>query len=199
MNLCKYFKLASALPTPKESGPSMHATTEANKAVERALERETEAKSIGRKRKHTSTFTTEEWATIGKYVAENRNAKASRKNGVGESTVRLFKSKYPAALKAKVQAEVEEDMEAIPTGRHGRPLLIGEQDKDVQKYIFAFHDAGPAISTSLTITAAEENLRREASPRPACPPHHGQLFWTEDRSRPDNAGGDEDHGCVCAS
>jgi len=50
MSLRKYFKPASALPTPKESGLSMHATTEANKAVERALQRETEAESTGRKK-----------------------------------------------------------------------------------------------------------------------------------------------------
>lgn len=46
-------------------------------------------------------------------------------------------------------------MEVIPTGRHGRPLLLWEQDKYVQKYICAFPDAGAVISTSLTITAAE--------------------------------------------
>ena len=87
MSLRKYFKPASALPTLKESGLSMHATTEANKAVERALQRETEAKSTGRKRKYTSTFTLKERAAIGKYAAENGNTKACRKYGVGESTV----------------------------------------------------------------------------------------------------------------
>ena len=92
MSLGKYFKPANALPTYKESGLSMHATTEVNKAVERALQRETEAKSTGRKRKCTSTFTPKERAAIGKYAAENGNAKTSRKYGVGESTVRLFKS-----------------------------------------------------------------------------------------------------------
>ena len=50
MSLRKYFKPASALPTLKESGLSMHATTEANKAVERALQRETEAESTSRKK-----------------------------------------------------------------------------------------------------------------------------------------------------
>ena len=64
MSLRKYFKPANALPTPKESGLSMHATTEANKAVEKALWRETEAESTGRKRKYTSTFTPEERAAI---------------------------------------------------------------------------------------------------------------------------------------
>ena len=61
MSLHKHFKPANALPTPKESGLSMHATTEANKAVE----------STGRKRKYTSTFIPEERAAIGKYAAEN--------------------------------------------------------------------------------------------------------------------------------
>ena len=76
MSLRKYFKPVNALPTPKESGLSMHATTEANKAVEKALWRETEAESTGRKRKYTSTFTPEERAAIWKYAAENGNAKA---------------------------------------------------------------------------------------------------------------------------
>ena len=60
MSLGKYFKPANALPTHKESGLSMHATTEVNKAVERALQRETEAKSTGRKRKCMSTFSKSE-------------------------------------------------------------------------------------------------------------------------------------------
>ena len=67
----------------------------------------------------------------------------------------MFKSKYLAALKAKVKAGVEEDVEAIPTGTCGRPLLLGELEKDVQKYICVLHDAGAAISTSLTIAVAE--------------------------------------------
>ena len=67
----------------------------------------------------------------------------------------MFKSKYLAALKAKVKAGVEEDMEAIPTRRCSWPLILGELDKDIQKYICALSDAGAAISTSLTIAAAE--------------------------------------------
>ena len=67
----------------------------------------------------------------------------------------MFKSKYLAALKAKVKAGVKEDVEAITTGRRGRPLLLGELNKDVQKYICALRDAWAAISTSVTIAAAE--------------------------------------------
>lgn len=51
----KYFKPASALPTPKKTGLSTHATEEANKAVERALQSERETKAACTKRKYTST------------------------------------------------------------------------------------------------------------------------------------------------
>ena len=77
-------------------------------------------------------FTPEERAAVGKYAAENGNAKASRKYGKAQFDCSSL-STYLAALKAKVKTGVEEDVEAIPTGRRGRPLLLGELDKDAQK------------------------------------------------------------------
>ena len=72
MSLRKYFKPVSMLPTPEKIGLSTLATTEANKAIERALESERETKAADMKRKYTSTFTPENHA-------ENGNARASKK------------------------------------------------------------------------------------------------------------------------
>ena len=53
-------KLPGALPAPGRTGLTMHATAEANKTVEMAIESEKECKSGGMKGKYTSTFTLED-------------------------------------------------------------------------------------------------------------------------------------------
>ena len=71
-------------------------------------------------------------AEIGKYAAENGNAAAVHKYGIGESTTRLFKTKYLAALSTQMKNGDSEPVTAIAPGRRGRPLLLGELDKKVQ-------------------------------------------------------------------
>ena len=152
---------------------------EANKAVERVLQgAETTKRAAGTKRKYTSTFTPEDRAEIGKYAAENGNTRASKKYCVAESTVRLFKSKYLAALKTNTEAGIEEEVRAIPAGKRGRPLLLGELDKDVQKYISALRDAGVAIGTKITIAAAEGIIM--AHNRSLLVQHGGYIELTRD-------------------
>lgn len=134
MSLCKYFKPVSTLATLEKAGLSTLATAEANKAVERVLQcAETTTLTAGMKRKYTLIFTSEVRKKIAKYAAENGNTRVSKKYCVAESTVRLFKSKYLAALKSDTEAGIEEEVRAIPAGKRGRPLLLGELEKDVQK------------------------------------------------------------------
>ena len=97
-----FFKSTNALPTAKDTGLSEHVIRDANKAVENAQKEQqvSEAPPVKKKRKYTVTFSPEDTVQIGKYAAENGNAAAVRKYGVGESTARLFKTKYLAALRA---------------------------------------------------------------------------------------------------
>ena len=181
MSLRKYFKPVSMLLTPEKAGLPTFATAEANKAVERALEsgkESTGTKAAGMKRKYTSTFTPEDRAKIGKYAAENGNTRASKKFCVAESTARSFKSKYLAALKTNVEAGTDEQVKAIPAGKRGRLLLLGELDKDVQKYISALRDAGVAIGTKITIAAAEGIVM--AHNRSLLVQHGGHIELTRD-------------------
>ena len=110
----------------------------------------TEAPPVKKKRKYTVRFSPEDRAQIGKYAAENGNAAVVRKYGVGESTARLFKTKYLAALCAQMKNGDSEPVMAIAPGR-GRPLLLGELDKKVQAYVRAVRDAGGSIGSSLQL------------------------------------------------
>ena len=72
--------------------------TVTKKAVSRVLT--LTEQSTSRKRKVYSVFSDEQRATIGQYAADDGNAAAVKKfkggfdNGLGESTVRLFKKRY---------------------------------------------------------------------------------------------------------
>ena len=94
MSLLRYFKSANRLPTADEAGLPTTVTAEVNKAVEKALHGASKVEK-SKKRKYTTAFTPEDRAAIGRYAAENGNAKAVKKfkatHDVGESTVRLFK------------------------------------------------------------------------------------------------------------
>ena len=94
------------LPTAEDTGLSEHVIREANKAVESAQKEQevSEVSPVKKRRKDTVTFSPEDRAQIGKYAAENGNAAAVRKYGVGESTARLFKKKYLAALRAQMSS-----------------------------------------------------------------------------------------------
>ena len=76
MSLRRYFKPANKLPTADKAGQSANVVKEVNQVVTRTLER-TEA-SAGKKRKYTTTFTTED-AAIARYAALNGNSAAANK------------------------------------------------------------------------------------------------------------------------
>ena len=92
MSLPKFFNPTNALPTAKDTGLSEHVIREANKALENSQKGQqvSEDPPVKKTRKYTTTFSPEDRAEIGKHAAENRNAAAVRKYGVGESTARLF-------------------------------------------------------------------------------------------------------------
>ena len=111
------------------------------------------------KRKYTS-FRAEQRASIGHNTAEHSNAAAVKKfksnfeQGLGESTVQLFKKKYLKELqKAKESVPVGEIplVKEIAVKTRGRPLLVGEFDSDVQLYIKALRKAGTLVSVPVVL------------------------------------------------
>ena len=111
-----------------------------------------------RKRKHYINFTDEDRAKIGLYAAENENNSALKKfraqfPDLGESTVRL---KYLALLEEKKrEGDRCPTVTAIPSKKKGRPLSLGELDKDVQSYIRALQVTGAPIGSAIIIAAAK--------------------------------------------
>ena len=108
--------LKSSLPTAKDTEMSVTVTREANAAVPRVL---TPTKqSTSHKQKVYSAFSDEQRATIGQYTG---NAAAVKKfkgdfdNGLGESTVRLFKKRYLAELKKVMKENVHGEVPHVVT------------------------------------------------------------------------------------
>ena len=96
-------------------------------------------------------------AKIGKYAAENGNRAAQKRFksefDIGESTVRLFKMKYIAAVKASGGAV---EVDTLPVAKRGRGVLLGDElDKAVQSYIKVLHATGGSIGSSIVIAAAQ--------------------------------------------
>ena len=158
MALLKYFK--SSLPTAKDAGISEVVTRETNAAVSRVLTERPQQ----RKRKAYTAFTDGQRAAIGRYAAEHSNTAAVKKfkgdfeGGLGESTVRLFKKRYLIELdRAKENVAVGEvpEVTKIAINPRGRPLLLGEFDKDVQTYLRALRKAGTPVSAPVILAAAD--------------------------------------------
>ena len=115
------------------------------------------------KQKYTS-FSAEQRASIGRYAAEHSNAatvkkfKSNFEQGVGESTVRLFKKRYLEELKRAKNSVPVGDIpvvKEISVKTRGRPLLLGEFDSDVKMYIKALRKAGTPVSVPVVLAAAE--------------------------------------------
>jgi hypothetical protein len=81
-----------------------------------------------------TTYTPEQKAVIGRFAAENGNAKAVQKYtaelgvSVKESTVRQFKKRYYLQLN---EGKDPDDIKAIPKKKRGRPSKSGFQVKEV--------------------------------------------------------------------
>ena len=97
-----FFKPVNQLPIAKEAGLSEHVVNEANRVVEEVLN-DNEVPPVKKRRKYTMTFNPEDIADIESYAAQNENSAIVRKYEVGESTVRLFKKKYFAEIRARVK------------------------------------------------------------------------------------------------
>ena len=173
MSLYRYFK--RPLPTSDETGIGDTLTKKANECVRDALE--TSAQPRAKKaRKERTVYSEEDRAAIGKFAAENGNARAQKHfkekfPELGESTVRSFKQKYLSLL-----ASGKTNVTVIPTKLMGRPLTLGDIDETVQKYIKALRVAGTAISAPLVLAAAQGIV--EAKDRTLLVEHGGSIQLT---------------------
>ena len=102
-------------------------------AAQSALKNHTEKK--------TQTFTNKDRYLNGKDAYENGAASAQRKfqsshGAIGESTVRLFKKKYKGMIKDAARKKIS-PKKAIAARKRGRPVLLGEIDEMVQRFLLA--------------------------------------------------------------
>ena len=91
--------------------------------------------------KKTQTFTNKDRYLNGKDAYENGAASAQRKfqsshGAIGDSTVRLFKKKYKGMIKDAARKKVS-PKKAIAARKRGRPVLLGEIDEMVQRFLLA--------------------------------------------------------------
>ena len=150
-------KGSSSLPSAKDTGIGEAATKEANAAVSRVLpvtEKQPQPSSSvpadrQKVKRENTSFSAEQRASIGRYAAEHGNSAAVKKfksdfeQGLGESTVRVFKNRYLEELKeAKETLAVGKApaVKEIAVKTRGRPLLVGEFDADIQRYIKALRN-----------------------------------------------------------
>ena len=104
-------------------------------------------------------WTDKERYEIGKYAAENGNIRTVRSfekkfPTLSESTVRSFKKRYFEQLSQKSKEEVER-AQSIKNRKTGRPLLLGELDDMVRKYLVNLSRRGGVINTTVANATAK--------------------------------------------
>ena len=163
-----YFK--RSLPTSEHTGIDQGTIRRANEYVQRLLD---DGQKSAKKQERNELSAT---AAIGKYAAENGNSNAQKhfkKNfpELSESTVHSFKKKYLSLI-----AIGKVNITSITTKYTGRPLVLGDFNQQVQKYLNSLRTADTAISAPLVIAAAEGMI--EAKDRTLLVEHGGSINLT---------------------
>ena len=114
-----------------------------------------ETKSRGKYKKYSS----EDRYKIGKYASENGPAASARHFkkkflSLNESTVREFKKLYESEIKSALKQKRDHSKELL-SARRGRPLLLGEIDSMVQRYLIATSNRGSIISRAIATSTAK--------------------------------------------
>ena len=74
---------------------------------------------------------------------------------IPESTARKFRDAYLTALKASSTASSGHvSVASLPCKPKGRPLMLGDLDKDVQEYVRQLRVVGGVINTDVVMAAA---------------------------------------------
>ena len=103
---------------------------------------------------------------IGKYASLNGPAATVRKfkqrfPALNESTTRTFRSKVEADLKAaKIKGITPKKVIPKYNGKTCRPLLLGDLDSMVQKYLLAASNRGAVISRLSAVSAAKAVIKK---------------------------------------
>ena len=103
---------------------------------------------------------------VGKYSSEYGPAAAVRPvkrkfPKLNESTARYFKKRYEDSLNERNKNETTPSKALTKyKTKTGRPLLLGELDAMVQKYLRAASDRGAAISRTSSVSAAKALLQK---------------------------------------
>lgn len=126
--------------------------------------------SPNKKRGSYGQYTPKQRFEIGKYAAENGNARAVAKfspqfsKKLNESTVRGFKQQYVKEVKSAAKRKLiesesdssEMELTELNPKKRGRKVLLGDElDIKVQKLITSIRDAGGVINTAIVRAAAQ--------------------------------------------
>jgi len=118
----------------------------------------------GVKRKAANNhYTPEVRDKIAKYATEHGNVAAARKFSqqlqmdVKESAVRAMKKKYLLQVKETKDVPVTQ----LTPEKRGRPLLLGEIDKDVADHIRSIREAGGIVNQDIVIATARGLVKRK--------------------------------------
>ena len=105
-------------------------------------------------------------AKIARYANDNGSSAASRyfskvlDRHIAESTCRGLKQSYADILK---EAKVDAVTELIPTKR-GRPVALGELDKEVKSYVKSLRESGGIVSRAI-VKAAAQGIVKTRNPK----------------------------------
>lgn len=158
--------------TLKESGALPNLTQKdiesAQKSISKALDAAASDKS--QQRGKYNSYSPEQHAELGKYVAENGPTCAAKdftavwSIPINESTARRLKSEYVNKLKEEISKQHSQDASAgepiiittLETKCRGRPVLLGaELDGLVQEFVLDLRMAGGVVNTLIVMGAAE--------------------------------------------
>ena len=135
-----------------------------------AVEAAQTAISIPHKQKQNKKFTDKDRYIIGKYASENGTAASQRKfklshKNLGESTIRTFKKKYETMIKnARINKETPQ--KRIVAKKRGRPVLLGEIDEMVQRFLEALRKKGGVVNAVVARSVAKALVKRSGKKRP---------------------------------
>ena len=109
-------------------------------------------------------YTDNDRYNIGKYAYEFGNSHAARHfkkafPSITESSVRTFKKKYEDQLATAKKAGVA-PVKSIVKKKLGRPLLLGQFDSMIQKYIQSMSNRGAVITWSIANSVAKALMRK---------------------------------------
>ena len=127
----------------------------------------TAALAAERERKLYKKYTEKERYKIGNHASENGIVTASRKYkskfNIRESTVQSLKNKYEQMIKsAKRKNETPE--KAIKEKKRGLPILLGEIDDMVQRFLLSLRKKGGLVHEVVARSVAKTLVKRSGKP-----------------------------------